>query len=94
MDVQQLIGRFATLNRFISKSTERSLPFLKTLCGTKDYAWGLEHAAAFESLKQHMSDLATLTNPDPSMSLLLYIVASSCAVSAVKASRPLVGFSD
>jgi hypothetical protein len=30
-DVQRLTGRLAALNRFISKSAERSLPFLKTL---------------------------------------------------------------
>jgi hypothetical protein len=41
---------------------------------------GLEQAAAFESLKQHLSDLATLTSPDPSLLLLLYIAASHCAV--------------
>jgi hypothetical protein len=81
-DVQRLIGRLAALNRFISKSTERSLPFLKTLRGVKDFAWGPEQAAAFESLKQHLSDLATLASPDPSLPLLLYIVASPCAVSA------------
>jgi hypothetical protein len=37
-DVQRLTGRLAALNRFISKSTERSLPFLKTLRGAKDFA--------------------------------------------------------
>jgi hypothetical protein len=72
----------AALNRFISKSAERSLPFLKTLHGAKYFAWGLEQAAAFESLKQHMSDLATLASPDPLLPLLLYIAASPCAVSA------------
>jgi hypothetical protein len=40
----------AALNRFISKSAERSLPFLKTLRGAKDFAWGPEQAAAFASL--------------------------------------------
>jgi hypothetical protein len=35
--VQQLTGRLAALNRFISKSAERSLPFLKTLRGVKDF---------------------------------------------------------
>jgi 3-methyladenine DNA glycosylase Tag len=80
-DVQRLTGRLATLNRFISKYAERSLPFLKTLHGAKDFAWGPEQAAAFESLKQHLSDLATLTSPDPSLPLLLYIAASPCAVS-------------
>jgi hypothetical protein len=80
-DVQRLTGRLAALNWFISKSTERSLAFLKTLRGAKDFAWGPEQAAAFESLKQYLSDLATLTNPDPSLPLLLYIAASPCAVS-------------
>jgi hypothetical protein len=81
-DVQQLTDRFAALNRFISKSVERSLPFLKTLRGAKDFAWGPEQAAAFESLKQHLLDLAILTSPNPSLPLLLYIAASPCAVSA------------
>jgi hypothetical protein len=69
------------LNRFISKSAERSLPFLKTLRGAKDFAWGPEQAVAFESLKQHLSDLATLASPDPSLPLLLYIAALACAIS-------------
>jgi hypothetical protein len=80
-DDQRLTGRLAALNKFISKSAEHSLPFLKTLRGAKDFAWGPEQAAAFESLKQHLSDLATLASPDPSLPLLLYIVASPCAVS-------------
>jgi hypothetical protein len=81
-DVQRLTGRLATLNRFISKSAEWSLPFLKTLRGAKDFAWGPEQAAAFASLKQHLSDLAILTSPDPLLPLLLYIAASPHAVSA------------
>jgi hypothetical protein len=81
-DVQRLTGRLAALNRFTSKSTERSLPFLKTLHGAKGFSWGPEQAAVFESLKQHLSDLATLTSPNPSLLLLLYIAASPCAVSA------------
>jgi ribonuclease HI len=81
-DVQRLTGRLATLKKFISKSAECSLPFLKTLHGAKDFAWGPEQVAAFESLKQHLSDLATLASPDPSLPLLLYIATSPCAVSA------------
>jgi ribonuclease HI len=80
-DVQLLTCRLAALNRFISKSAERSLPFLKTLRGAKDFVWGPEQVAAFESLKQHLSDLATLGSPNPSLPLLLYIVASPRAVS-------------
>jgi hypothetical protein len=81
-DIQRLTGRLAALNRFISRSTERSLPFLKTLRGVKDFVWGPEQAAAFEYLKQHLSDLATLTSPYLALPLLLYIAASHSAVSA------------
>jgi hypothetical protein len=81
-DVQRLTGRLAALNRFISKSAERSLPFLKTLCGAKDFAWGPEQAAAFISLKQYLTELSILTSPNPSLPLLLYIAASSHAVNA------------
>jgi hypothetical protein len=81
-DVQRLTGKLAALNRFISKYTECSLPFLKTLRGAKDFAWGPEQATTFESLKQHLSDLATLASPDPLLPLLLYIAASPYVVSA------------
>jgi hypothetical protein len=81
-DVQRLTGILAALNSIISKSAEQSLPFLKTLHGAKDFAWGPEQAAAFASLKQHMSELAILTSPDSSLPLLLYVAASPHAVSA------------
>jgi hypothetical protein len=81
-DIQRLTGRLAALNRFISKSVERSLPFLKMLRGTKDFAWGPEQAAAFASLKQHQSELAILTSPNPLLPLLLYVAASPHAVNA------------
>jgi ribonuclease HI len=80
-DVQRLTGRLVALNRFISKSAERSLPFLKTLRGAKDFTWGPEQATIFTSLKQHLSELATLTSPNPLLPLLLYVTASPHAVS-------------
>jgi hypothetical protein len=81
-DIQRLTGRLAALNRFISKSAERSLPFLKMLRSAKDFAWGPEQAATFASLKQHLSELAILTSPNPSLPLLLYVAALPHAVSA------------
>jgi hypothetical protein len=41
-EVQRLTGRIAALNRFISKSTERSLPFFIALRGGDKIEWGLE----------------------------------------------------
>ncbi|KAL0411264.1 UNVERIFIED_CONTAM: Retrovirus-related Pol polyprotein from transposon opus [Sesamum latifolium] len=41
-EVQRLAGCIAALNRFISRSTERILPFFKALKKTKDFAWDEE----------------------------------------------------
>jgi hypothetical protein len=49
-NIQRLTGKLAALNRFISRSAERSLPFLKTLHGAKDFTWGPEQAAALISI--------------------------------------------
>ncbi|GKG20449.1 hypothetical protein Tco_0380250 [Tanacetum coccineum] len=57
-EVQSLNGKLASLNRFISKSAEKSLPLFKTLkkCIKKsDFHWTLEAEQAFKQLKQHLS---------------------------------------
>ena len=41
-EVHKLTGRIVTLNRFISKSAERSLPFFKALRGEDKVEWGPE----------------------------------------------------
>jgi hypothetical protein len=51
------------------------------LHGAKDFTWGPEQAMAFESLKQNLFDLATLTSLDPALPLLFYIAASPSVVS-------------
>jgi hypothetical protein len=56
-DIQRLTRILAAMNIFISRSAERSLPFPKTLREANDFTWGPEQAAAFESLKQYLSDL-------------------------------------
>jgi len=47
-EVQKLTGRIAALNRFISKSAERSLPFFKALRGGDKVEWGPEQSKAFQ----------------------------------------------
>jgi hypothetical protein len=39
-DAQRLTERLASLNRFISRSTERNLPFFEVFKTTKDFQWG------------------------------------------------------
>ena len=79
---QRLTGRLASLNRFISRSAERNLPFFEVLKSTEVFQWGPIQKKAFEELKQYLIDLTTLSPPTPGAPLLLYVAASHSAVSA------------
>jgi ribonuclease HI len=79
---QRLAGRLASLNRFISRSAERNLPFFEILKSTEVFQWGLAQQKAFKELKQYLIDLTTLTPPSSGTLLLLYVAASHSAVSA------------
>jgi hypothetical protein len=81
-DIQKLNGRVAALNRFISRSAERSLPFLKALKGKGAIEWGPKQSKAFAELKDYIEKMAILSPPSPSEPLLLYVAASKAAVSA------------
>jgi ribonuclease HI len=80
--VQRLVGRLASLNRFISRSAERNLPFYEILKAAEVFQWGQAQQRAFEELKQYLIDLTTLTPPSPGAPLLLYVATSHSAVSA------------
>jgi hypothetical protein len=80
--VQRLIGRLASLNRFISWSAERNLPFFEVLKSAKVFQWGPTQQKAFEELKQYLIQFTTLTPPSSRAPLLLYVVASHATVSA------------
>jgi hypothetical protein len=79
---QRLAGRLASLNRFISGSVERNMPFFEILKSAKVFKWGPAQQKAFKELKQYLIDLTTLTPPSPGAPLLLYVAASHSAVSA------------
>ncbi|GKA46440.1 reverse transcriptase domain-containing protein, partial [Tanacetum coccineum] len=85
-EVQSLNGKLASLNRFLSKSAEKSLPLFKTLkkCIKKsDFHWTPEAEQAFKQLKQHLSELPMLVAPKPKEELIVYLSASHGAISAV-----------
>jgi hypothetical protein len=79
---QRLAGRLASLNRFVSRSGERNLPFFEILKSAKVFQWGPAQQKAFEELKQYLIDLTTLTPPSTGTPLLLYVAASHSTVSA------------
>ena len=53
-EVQKLTGRIATINRFVSRATEKYLPFFKTL--KQALMWTDECEAAFQELKRYLSN--------------------------------------
>uniref|UniRef100_A0A2N9J520 Uncharacterized protein n=1 Tax=Fagus sylvatica TaxID=28930 RepID=A0A2N9J520_FAGSY len=52
-EVQSLTGKAAALNRFVSRSTDKCLPFFRTL--RKAFQWTEECQKAFEELKAYLS---------------------------------------
>jgi hypothetical protein len=88
---QRLVGRLASLNRFISRSAKRNFPFFEILKSAKVFQWGPAQQKAFEELKQYLIDLTTLTPPAPGAPLLLYVAASYSAVSATLVQEKLDG---
>ncbi|XP_022886722.1 uncharacterized protein LOC111402573 [Olea europaea var. sylvestris] len=82
-EVQSLNGRIAALSRFISRATDKSLPFFKVLKQGKRFQWTSECQEAFKSLKKHLGESPPLSKPHPDESLLLYLAVSDVAVSAV-----------
>ena len=78
-EVQSLNGKIATLNRFVSKVTNKCLPFFHTL--RKSFEWTDECQKAFEDLKKYLSSPPLLSLSKPSEELYLYLAVSQVAVS-------------
>jgi hypothetical protein len=68
------------LNRFISRSAERNLPFFEVLKSAEVFQWGPNQQKAFEELKQYLIEMTTLTPPSLGTPLLLYAAASHAVV--------------
>ena len=78
--VQSLNGKIVALNRFVSKATEKCLPFFRTL--RKSFEWTDECQKEFEDLKKYLSSPPLLSPSKPGEELYLYIAVSQAAVSA------------
>ncbi|KAK4389728.1 Retrovirus-related Pol polyprotein from transposon [Sesamum angolense] len=82
-EVQRLTGRIAVLNRFISKSAEKVLPFFKTLRKVKNFEWTEECQQAFEELKAYLARLSLSVKLIPGDTHYLYLSSTSQAISSV-----------
>ena len=78
--VQSLNRKVAVLNRFVSKATDKCLPFFRVL--RKSFEWTNECQKAFEDLKKYLSSPPLLSSSMPGEKLYLYIAVSQAAVSA------------
>ncbi|XP_034213039.1 uncharacterized protein LOC117625615 [Prunus dulcis] len=88
-DIQSLTGRVAALTRFISKATDKCVPFFKALKGGKrDITWTAECDKAFQDLKNYMSKAPLLSKSLPGEILYLYLSVSGTAVSSVLIRKP------
>jgi hypothetical protein len=78
--LQQLTGRLAALNQFISRSTDKCLPFFKIL--RKAFEWSNECEEAFTQLKKYLTSTPLLSCTVPGEVLHLYLAVSPTAISA------------
>nr|GEZ57231.1 hypothetical protein [Tanacetum cinerariifolium] len=88
-EMQSLSGKLAALKRFLSRCTEKSLPFFETLKDiTKEnkdeYRWTESAEKAFQEMKKVIVELPLLlTTPVKEETLYVYIAASMEAVSVI-----------
>jgi hypothetical protein len=78
--LQQLTERLASLNRFISRSTDKCLPFFKIL--RKAFKWSDECEKAFSQLKKYLTSSPLLSRTVPGEVLYLYLAVSPTAINA------------
>ena len=79
-EVQSLNGKIVALNKFVSKATDKCLPFFRTL--RKSFKWTNECQKAFEELKKYLSSPPLLSPSKPGEEFYLYLAISQAAVSA------------
>ena len=77
-EAQSLARRVAALSRFVSRSTDKCLPFFDTLKGGKKFC-----EVAFQQLKEHPGKPRLLSKPIAGEKLFLYLVVSESAASSV-----------
>ena len=78
-EVLKLTGRIVALNRFVSKATDKCLPFFKTL--KQAFAWTDECEATFQVLKRYLSNPPLQSPFKEGENLYLYLAVSVTAVS-------------
>ncbi|XP_061339596.1 uncharacterized protein LOC133286219 [Gastrolobium bilobum] len=82
-EIQQLMGRLASLTRFLSRSAETTLPFFKLLRKEVQYGWTSECEAAFQEIKKQLASPPVLSSPREGEPLIMYLYVGDIVVSSV-----------
>ena len=62
-EVQRLVGRIASLGRFVSKSADRCAEFFKILQNPHEFKWTEECQKTFQDLKNFLASPPVLATP-------------------------------
>ena len=79
-EVRSLTGRVVAFNRFVSKATNKCLPFFKIL--RKAFEWTDDCQKAFEDLKAYLTSVPLLSPSVLGEELYLYLAITPHAVSS------------
>ncbi|KAK0578128.1 hypothetical protein LWI29_005447 [Acer saccharum] len=82
-DVQRLMGCLASLNRFITKSTDKCAPFFRAIKKGKGLEWSKECETAFQKLKEYLGRAPILSKLVVGETLYLYLSVTEVATSSV-----------
>ncbi|XP_071683589.1 uncharacterized protein [Lolium perenne] len=83
VDAQKLAGRVAALSRFIPRLGDKATPLYRLLKKSDSFEWTDEAQKALEELQNALRNAHVLAAPLPQKTMLLYVAASSRAISAV-----------
>ena len=77
--MQSLTGKVVALNRFVSRATDKCMPFFKVL--KKAFQWNDECKEALEKLKEYLIKQPLLSPSVMGEKLFLYLAVSNIAAS-------------
>ena len=80
-EVQSLTGREAALSKFISRATDKCLPFFDSLKGNKRFLWDDKCEQAFRLLKEYLSKPSLLSKPIKGEPFYIYLAVTEYAIS-------------
>ena len=78
-EVLRFSANVVTLNKFISRATDKCLPFFYTL--KKSFEWMVKCQQAFEDLKVYLSSPLLLSPSKPGEELFLYLAVCLACIS-------------